>query len=143
MENETKTILLVGGAAIGGLTIGYFATKYYQMKNTPESVLLKLQTAKDAAEEAEQKAQEAIKRSEEKAVESKRILDAIKSTKKQYQDEIRPELESKIREELKEYIEKADETYEKAKLISEQAKKDNELADLKLKFAKDMASPFH
>ena len=101
-----------------GVVVGVLIEKYHNKMNTPEETIQKLNAAtlenKAAAKELAK-----VKSDDEK------VLSEIKKTKQAYQDEIRPELEAKIRKELESYISKADAVYEKAR-------HENELASLKL-----------
>lgn len=124
---ETKTlsdqpIMLALSYFVLGTVTGVVAHKCYTLKHTPEETIKKLEAAT-----AEKKAAE--KSYNEKYGQYRELYDKLVSTKKAYQDEIRPELESKIRKEFEDYISKADETYEKAK-------HENELASLKLELIK-------
>lgn len=114
----TGAIVLAGGAFAGG----YFASNYSHLKNTPESVIAKMEAAKEQA-----KAEQAIAAKDRVAAEV--ALNALKNTKRQYQDEIRPGIEAKVRKELQTYISEADKKYE-------DAKRQRELADLKLELVK-------
>lgn len=115
----TKEQILAIATAFGlGTSIGVYINKYHNLKNTPEETIRRLEAAT-----AEKKAAE--KSYAEQYGKYRDAYDKLVNTKQAYQDEIRPELESKIRQELKKYIDKADETYAKAK-------HDNELASLKL-----------
>lgn len=120
----TKEQILTIACAFGvGTATGVFAHKYHVMKNTPEETIRKLEAAT-----AEKKAAE--KSYSEKYSEYSAAYSKLVSIKKEYQDEIRPELEAKIRKEFQDYIGKADETYAKAK-------HENELASLKLELIKE------
>lgn len=120
-----KEVLATPGilVAVGGaFAAGYFVSNYNHLKNTPEAVINKMENVK-----AEAKAQEnsAIKAKKEAEL----ALSRLKSTKKQYQDEIRPELEKIIRRDLQTYISEADKKYESAR-------KEREMADVKLELAR-------
>lgn len=117
MNNLGRT-LLTGGSIIGAFLFGAVMQKYRDTINTPESVINKLNAAKESANTAKAELAEQTRKNQD-------AYAALVSTKKQYQDEIRPKIEAKVRKELNDYILKADEKYEKAK-------KENELASLKM-----------
>lgn len=122
MKNVLLFVAVFGTGALAG--IGY--QSYKQLKNTPEATLTKLEIAKQEAKAATEESKKAKKEASEEYAK-------LRNTKKQYQDEIRPDIEAKIRKDLEDYISKADETYEKAK-------KENELASLKLDMAKKIST---
>lgn len=124
--NLSKTSVITSFASmIVGVALGGFGVKYYDVLHTPEETIRRLEAEK-AEHKASSESLEALKK------ETNAQISELKRTKKQYQDEIRPELESKIRTELETYISKADATYEKAKY-------ENDMASLKLKLADSQA----
>lgn len=62
--------------------------------------------------------------------EASEALNDLRKEKQKYQDEIRPEIEARVRKELENYISRADETYEKAK-------HENEMAKLRLELVRE------
>lgn len=121
-----RTALLTTGmvAAVGGAFVaGYFVSNYNNLKNTPEAVIAKMEAVKMEAK-AEQEMAAKAKREAEDAV------SVLRNTKAKYQAEIRPEIEEKVRRELEGYIAEADAKYDKAK-------KEHELATLKLELARE------
>lgn len=120
-EAIKSAILMIVGAIAGSISM-----KLVDNANTPEDVLARLESAK-----VEYNSSKASLKEQEK--ETNKALDSLRRTKKAYQDEIRPTLEEKIRKDLETYISKADETYAKAK-------RENEMADLKLELAKEYSS---
>lgn len=66
-------------------------------------------------------------------------LNKLKATKREYQDEIKPEIEARIRKELQTYISQAETSYLKAKELQKEAQRDREMADLKLELAKTLS----
>ena len=120
-EAFKSAILMIVGAIAGSISM-----KLVDNANTPEDVLARLESAK-----VEYNSSKASLKEQEK--ETNKALDTLRKTKKAYQDEIHPTLEEKIRKDLETYISKADETYAKAK-------RENEMADLKLELAKEYSS---
>lgn len=119
----TKGNIVVSASSLAiGLVSGICIDKFHQMRNTPEEVTRNLN-------EATLQNKASKKELEKQTSENRKVLNDIRSTKKAYQDEIRPEIESKVRKELEDYISKADSTYEKAK-------RENEMASLRLELAK-------
>lgn len=120
------------GAVVGG-AIGGVAVKVYDKLHTPEKTIEKLETKTAEYKTAKVEAQA-------KQASASRELERLRNTKKEYQAEIRPEIEKKVRDELNEYIVKADDVYAKAR-------HDREMADVKLELIKsyqrDPASQIH
>ena len=114
--------LFAAGAIAIGFTCGVIFEKYHNLKNTPEATITKLQNAKEESKKAKKEYDAAYKANQE-------VLTKIQNTKDQYKAEVRADVEAKVRKELENYISKADETYEKAK-------KENELASVKLELSK-------
>lgn len=118
---------LIGKAK--GYQNGYKASDEWHKVNTPEVQIKALEKAKMENEQAAKTATEA-------KLANINAYGHLKATKKQYQDEIRPEIEAEIRKELKDYISKADEEYENAKKILKEAEHENELTELRLELMK-------
>lgn len=119
----TKGNVIVSASSMAiGLVAGICIDKFHQMRNTPEEVTRNLN-------EATMQNKASKKELEKQTSENRKILNDIRNTKKAYQDEIRPEIEAKVRKELENYISKADATYEKAK-------RENDMAFLRLELAK-------
>lgn len=129
MEINTKDLVLTMiASAVVGIEAGVLGHSYYTKKHTPEDTIRKLEAAT-----AEKKA--AADKYSEEYYKYLDVYNKLASTKKAYQDEIRPEIESKIRKELEDYIGKADETYAKAK-------HENEMASLRLELIKQYKKEF-
>lgn len=122
-RNVTTAIISACSAIVGGIA-GYFVSNYHHMKNTPESTIARLEMARETLKVAREGAVKARD-------DCRKEIEELKRTKKEYQDEMRPEIEKSIRSELESYISEADETYRLAK-------EKNEMADVKLKLLKEM-----
>lgn len=124
-------VLGIGGASyVIGRSNGYKASDEWHKKNTPEAQLKALEQAKVEKESAA-----AIARQERSKSEA--AYERLKATKQAYQDEIRPELESKVRQELQDYISNADAKYAAAEKTLKEAKRENELTQLRLELMKE------
>lgn len=122
MNTGARNILLGIGTFIIGGGAGYVISDYIHLKNTPESVIANLNSSRDELKrEKEELRKETIKNND--------ILNELRKKKKEYQDEIRSSIEKDVREELKEYIEEADKKYD-------EAKRENEMAEVRLELAK-------
>lgn len=121
---EKNTVIGIIGAigTIGGTAAGIFIEKYHNLKNTPEAVTVRLETAKAEAKKAEADAKVA-------KTEADASLATLRATKREYQAEVHDEIEAKVRKELSDYIEKADSTYA-------EAKREKEVAQARLELAK-------
>lgn len=109
------------GAVVGGV-VGGVAVKVYDKHHTPEKTIEKLETKTEEYKAAKAEAQA-------KEASASQELATLRRTKYEYQAEIRPEIENKVRAELNEYITKADDVYARAK-------HDREMADVKLELIK-------
>ncbi len=140
-ENAKKDLCWVGTCGI--LSVGYyFVGKFVGYKkgykesdewhriNTPEVQIKALENAKRENEVAETNAKQAKAQSDE-------AYNRLRNTKKQYQDEIRPEIEKAVRKELETYISSADTKYEAAQKTLKEAKRENELTQLRLELMKE------
>lgn len=122
MDKKIVNAIIGASSGIGGLIFGILIQSYRNLKNTPEAVLARLETEKTEAKTAKAEATTA-------KAENEAVLDELRRTKYEYQQEVRKDLEPKIRQELQDYISKADETYEKAK-------RERELSEAKLELAR-------
>lgn len=119
---KSTDLFATGTLVVIGFVGGVFFEKYHNLKNTPEATITKLENAKEESKKAKKEYDAAYKANQE-------VLTKIQNTKDQYKAEVRADVEAKVRKELENYISKADETYEKAK-------KENELASVKLELSK-------
>lgn len=119
---KSTDLFATGTLVVIGFAGGVFFEKYHNLKNTPEATITKLENAKEESKKAKKEYDAAYKANQE-------VLTKIQNTKDQYKAEVRADVEAKVRKELENYISKADETYEKAK-------KENELASVKLELSK-------
>ncbi len=128
----TKNLLFTVLASFAvGMSAGAIGNHLYSVSHTPEDKLQELRDAKSALEfTRNQSAQEALNASNE--------LRKLKATKYEYQNEIRPELEAKIRKELQTYISQAEVSYKKAEELKKEAEVAREIASLKLELAKTL-----
>ncbi|MBP5596072.1 MAG: hypothetical protein J6Y02_11870 [Pseudobutyrivibrio sp.] len=122
MEEKNVTAGIAVGTGILGFLGGIFVNKYHNLKHTPEVELARLESTKAECRRAEAEAEEAQAR-------NSKVLSELRATKKEYQNEIRGEIEEKVRKELGDYISKADATYA-------EAKKEKDLATARLELAK-------
>lgn len=147
-----KHVLWCVGFFIAGAASGSYAQHKYDESQTPEEVKNSINEAKKDYEaycnsKTKYIAEQELRLAKEKTelhnliLEKNRVLDNIVKTKESYQNEIRPELEKKIRKELEQYISKADKTYADAEkklsdinLKMERLDHKEELIDLKLKY---------
>ena len=137
MTKEEKILTGVFGAlGIGsasyviGRSNGYKASDKWHRENTPEAQLKALEQAKVEKENAAAMARQERSRSEA-------AYERLRATKQAYQDEIRPEIESKVRQELQDYISNADVKYTAAEKTLKEAKRENELTQLRLELMKE------
>lgn len=126
-----QAIIAASSLFVGSL-IGALCQHSYHKKHTPESKIKELNNAREAYERSKREA-------EKEAYDARRAYSELAGRKKAYQDEIRPAIESKIREELQTYIAQAEKTYMQAKKEREDAKHDKEIANLKLELAKTLS----
>lgn len=120
MNTAVKVVGTIAGMALSALAGGTYIS-YKNLKNTPEDVIRRMNEATEEAKKAKKEADGA------RALAAATKI-ALENKKKEYQDEIRPDIEKAIRAELNNYIERADVVYEKAK-------HEKELAELKLELA--------
>lgn len=135
MTNEEKLILALVGVGSAGFSYlagkaignkeGYDKADFWWKTNTPEEQLKALEEAKCAKEEAASIAREAERKNQD-------AYARLVATKKEYQDEIRPEIEASLRKELATYISEADSKYAKAEESLQEAKRENEMSRLRL-----------
>lgn len=125
---QVALLLSVFSAGTGAGVLGHYI---YTVKHTPEDKIRELRDLKSAIDFAKKEsAQEAYNASAE--------LNRLRATKREYQDEIRPQIEAKVRKELQTYISQAEVSYNKAKELQKEAQKDREIAELKLDLAKTL-----
>lgn len=125
-------VVTVAASATVGTVIGALCHHAYTVVHTPES---KIQALNEARTRYEAEKNE----SEAKAYEARKAYEDLASRKRAYQDEIRPAIESKIREELQTYIAQADKTYAKAQETLKTSEHNREIANLKLELAKTLS----
>lgn len=130
ITNEQAKI--AAASSLVGAAIGAVTHHVYSVTHTPESKIQALNQAKYEYENTKRE-------SEAKAEEARSAYRRLSERKREYQDEIRPNIEAKVREELHAYISKADHTYEKAKEERRAAEHDKEIASLKLELAKTLS----
>lgn len=129
--SKNVMVAIISAFSAGSLA-GAIGHHFYTLAHTPEDKMQELKDAKSALDLArKQSVQEAYNASAE--------LNRLRATKREYQNEIRPEIEAKVRKELQNYISQADVSYEKAKELQKEAQKDREIADLKLELAKTLS----
>ena len=128
--SKGQIMLLLSVFSAGALT-GGLGHYIYALKHTPEDKIQEMKDLKSALELAK-------KESTQAAYNAMSELNRLRSTKKEYQEEIKPAIEAKIRKELQTYISQAETSYKKAEELRREAKQIQEMSELKLELAKTL-----
>ena len=136
IKKETMTTILVSMGI--GTVLGVIADRYWQFKHTPEETLKKLAMAKDELIREQKELDRKIHQSWDASAEVAAERRKLEGRKQEYQNEVKPEIEARLRKELQDYISNADKVYTKAEKLKADAEHEREIADLKLDLAKTL-----
>ena len=135
--NESNVVVALVSFCIGG-AVGVLVNRDYNKKHTPEETIKKLQEAKDDLRREQSQMDFKIRQNYDAVAEVAAERRKLEGRKKEYQNEITPEIEAKLRKELQDYISNADKVYAAAKNEKAQAAHEREIAELKLDLAKTL-----
>lgn len=135
--SENMIMLACTFFGVGAVT-GLFGHKYYALKHTPEETIKELKDSREALRREQDFLDSKIRQNRDEAAQVRAEQRKLQSMKTDYQNEIKPEIEAKLRKELQTYISEAEKKYEQAKSELQKAKHEREIADLKLDLAKTL-----
>ena len=135
----TKEQIITVLTSLGiGSAIGAGLEKLYSIKHTSEDTIRELKESRDALRREQDFLDSKIRQNRDEAASVRAEQYKLSSMKREYQNEIKPEIEAKIRKELQTYISDAEKKYGQAKEELQKAKHEREIADLKLELAKTL-----
>ena len=135
--NKKNAIVAGVYFGIGGLA-GAVADMIYQKHHTPEDIIKEMKQSKDDLVQEQKYLDMKIRQNRDAVSEVAAERRKLEGRKQEYQNEVKPEIEARLRKELQDYISNADKVYTKAEKLKADAEHEREIADLKLDLAKTL-----
>ena len=135
----SKKNAIVAGISFGiGGIAGAVADMVYQKHHTPEDIIKEMKQSKEDLIQEQKYLDMKIRQNRDAVSEVAAERRKLENTKDKYQNEIKPEIEAKLRKELQDFIANAEKVYNKAEKLKAEAEHDKEIANLKLDLAKTL-----